>query len=66
MWTTLGAVGAVGAVGVLVTLCSDIGRVFGLWIALRGTLPADRPEIIRALNEGGSSSRRRRSVRANA
>ena len=63
MWATLGAV---GAVGVLVTLSSDVGRVLGLWIALRGTSPADRPEIIRALNDGGSPPRRRRSVRANA
>jgi len=61
MWATLEVAGAASAI---VTLFVVVGRVLGLMIALRGTMPVDRPEIIRALNDTGLKSRRR-SMRAN-
>lgn len=61
MWSSLGAVGTVGT---LVTFCVVAGRVLGLMIALRGTSPAERPEIIRALNDSGARAIQRRAVRA--
>lgn len=63
MWASLGVAGTVGA---LVTLGVVTGRVLGLLIALRGTSPADRPEIIRALNDTVARTLRRRTARTAA
>jgi hypothetical protein len=43
-------IGSVGLVGLLATLGVVVGRVVIMAIALRGTRPAERPAIIRALN----------------
>jgi hypothetical protein len=49
----------VGLVGLLATL-GMLGRVLMLAIALRGTLPAERPAIIRALNASSGRLQPRR------
>jgi hypothetical protein len=45
MWSSVGVAGALACVG------AYSARVLIMWIALRGTKPTERAEIIRALND---------------
>lgn len=54
MWSSIGVTGVLALLGV------TGGRVVIMWLALRGTKPRERPEIIRALNDGGAKIRRSR------
>ncbi len=58
MWSSIEAVGALTLLGAATV------RITVTWIALRGTKPRERAEIIRALNEGGARAGLRRSRRA--
>jgi hypothetical protein len=49
MWSS------VGVTGVVALLAVTGGRVLIMWLALRGSKPSERPEIIRALNDAKSS-----------
>jgi hypothetical protein len=60
MWSSIGATGALALLGVVAA------RVVIMIVALGGTKPSERPEIIRALNDGtgrGLPSGRRSSGR---
>lgn len=55
MWSNIGATGALALLGMVAA------RVVIMIVALRGTKPSERPEIIRALNkEPGPALPRRR------
>ncbi|RDI27748.1 hypothetical protein [Lentzea flaviverrucosa] len=52
MWSSIMTLGPLAALGFLAFRSLTGSRVLALLIALRGTRPEERPEIIHALNAG--------------
>lgn len=52
MWSSVVTLGPLAALGFLAFRSLSTSRVLALLIALRGTSPEQRPEIIHALNAG--------------
>ncbi|MGW4209986.1 hypothetical protein ACWEIJ_18500 [Lentzea sp. NPDC004789] len=52
MWSSIATLGPLAALGFLAFRSLSSSRVLALLIALRGTRPEERPEIIHALNAG--------------
>jgi hypothetical protein len=61
MWSSIATLGPLAALGFLAFRSVGGSRVLALLIALRGTRPEERPEIIHALNAGTERRRPRRN-----